>query len=82
MAAALAGEHGCCRPETALVSVDSDCCPRLSTVPKVVTQPETLVATAPAPVGFMLAAIQTQDDLPTPRLSSLPASSPPTVLRI
>lgn len=82
MAAAVLGEHGCCLPETALRSADSDCCPSLSTAPKLVTPPEVSVAPAPGPDGLSAVAVQTHDDLTTPRLSSPPVFSPPTVLRI
>ncbi len=82
MAAGLVGEHGCCLPETALRSADSDCCPSLATAPKVVTAPEVSVPLAPAPVGFSAVAVQPHGDLPAPLPSPPVVFTPPTVLRI
>jgi len=80
MAAALVGQHGCCRPETGLLAAERACCPSLSTVTKVVMAPEAPVATAP--VSLPVVVVERHDTPPTPRLSPPSIFSPPTVLRI
>ncbi|OFV89121.1 MAG: hypothetical protein A2V74_00285 [Acidobacteria bacterium RBG_16_70_10] len=80
MAAALVGQHGCCRPETGLLAAERACCPSLSTVPKLVTAPEASVASTP--VSLRVVPVERHDTPPTPRLSPPSIFSPPTVLRI
>lgn len=84
MAWALAQDHGCCRPETALASADSDCCPTPSTAPRLGTTPRPEPSMAPAMdlVDFEPAHVPDAGIRALSQSSSPPFFRPPSILRI